>query len=232
MIFGSAFQRQTGRVTCLLFCFFNRGNEGTFLLTGEPRHRCCIGNSNSVKSSYRVINIYGCCLTHSKRLRWILFYLTLNTTVSRPPEVWPRSEHTTSSQVLSSKGSAWQLIMAINPLVWWRRWQRSRWSRSPHSSQRPEPAVGDGTDTFSVTARAHSMSSRLVKLSEGVICRAPAFWTRKMHPCPSSCTRVLIWKPIWKTSRLIAPSLLDNVCAASVGSWVLDYQDTTTPHMW
>lgn len=46
--------------------------------------------------------------------------------------------------------------------------------------------------TFSVTTRAQSMSSRFVKLSEGVICRAPAFWTRKMQPCPKSCTRVLI----------------------------------------
>lgn len=43
------------------------------------------------------------------------------------------------------------------------------------------------------------MSSRLVKLSEGVICSAPAFWTRKMQPCPSSCTRVFIWNPIWIT---------------------------------
>lgn len=69
------------------------------------------------------------------------------------------------------------------------------------------PSDGSGssfrwTSTFSVTARAHSMSSRLVKLSEGVICKAPAFWTRKMHPCPSSCTRDLIWKPIWKTSSV------------------------------
>lgn len=32
--------------------------------------------------------------------------------------------------------------------------------------------------TFSVTARAHSMSSRFEKLSVGLSCRAPAFWTR------------------------------------------------------
>lgn len=53
----------------------------------------------------------------------------------------------------------------------------------------------DGVDTFSVTVRAQSMSSRLVKLSEGVICRAPAFWTSEIQPWPRSCTRVLIWKP-------------------------------------
>lgn len=56
----------------------------------------------------------------------------------------------------------------------------------------------DGVDTFSVTVRAQSMSSRLVKLSEGVICRAPAFWTSEIQPWPRSCTRVLIWKPTWK----------------------------------
>lgn len=41
------FKDKPGALLVYFFAFFNRGNEGTFLLTGEPCHRCCIGNSNS-----------------------------------------------------------------------------------------------------------------------------------------------------------------------------------------
>lgn len=50
--------------------------------------------------------------------------------------------------------------------------------------------------TFSETLRAHSMSSFLVKASLGLHCRAPALVTRAAQPCPSSCTRCLMWAPI------------------------------------
>ncbi len=52
-------------------------------------------------------------------------------------------------------------------------------------------------NTFSVTARAHSISSLFVNESKGLICSAPPFWTSTIQPCPSSCTRVFIWNPIY-----------------------------------
>lgn len=46
------------------------------------------------------------------------------------------------------------------------------------TTQKKRPTTILSEPTFSVTARAYSISSLLVKLSVGLICRAPAFWTR------------------------------------------------------